>query len=139
MAFLLEQRHIDDIIGHSVVESPNECCGVLAGTEDRVAEVYRAVNVEASPEKYSVEPASLLRILKDIESKGCDVVGFYHSHTHTEAYPSPTDKRLAFWPECRYVIISLMVPKYPEVRAFHIVDGDVTEDPVRVVDSPVNI
>lgn len=60
------------------------------------------------------------------------MVGFYHSHTHTEAYPSATDKKLAFWPDCRYVIVSLMSAGAPVVRAFRIVGGEVTEEALAV-------
>lgn len=105
---------------------------MLAGTGDEVAAVYRATNVEASPIKYGLSPQELLSILRDVEKRGWEVVGFYHSHTHTEAFPSATDKKLAFWPDCRYVIVSLQNAESPSVRAFCIVNGEVTEDTIAV-------
>ena len=56
----------------------------------------------------------------------------YHSHTHTEAYPSATDIRLAAWPEAYYLIVSLENKADPVLRAFHIQDGEVTEEPLEV-------
>lgn len=119
---------------HSRAEAPNECCGVLAGTGHRVTAVYRATNAEASTVKYSLVPQELFHILKEVDKKGWEVVGFYHSHTHSEAYPSAADKRLAFWPDCRYVIVSLKDNAHPVARAFRIIDGNVTEEPVEVID-----
>ncbi len=120
------------MVEHSSAEVPNECCGVLAGIGDKVTEVYRAVNAEASPVKYSLAPQELLGILKRIDDAGLEVIGFYHSHTKSQAYPSATDKKLAFWPDCRYVIVSLEKQDGPVVRAFRIVDGDVSEEAIEV-------
>ena len=122
---------------HSRAEAPNECCGVLAGTGHRVTAVYRAANAEASTVKYSLVPRELFDILKEVDKKGWEVVGFYHSHTHSEAYPSASDRRLAFWPDCRYVIVSLEDNAHPVARAFRIVDGSVTEEPIKVIDKSI--
>src|SRR3990172_5362660 len=103
----LERSYVDDIIAHAREEDPNECCGVIAGGGGRARKLYRAVNAEASPYRYNVDPKDLLCIYRDLDDHGWDVLVIYHSHTHTEAYPSPTDIRLAAWPEAHYVIVSL--------------------------------
>lgn len=126
----LQKRHADQIIDQARSESPNECCGIMAGTGDAVIRLFPATNSEASPKRYSLNPAELFRIMKEVERAGLDLVGFYHSHTHTEAYPSPTDREMAFWPECRYAIISLQDAHHPVIRAFRIEDGNVTEEKV---------
>ena len=74
----------------------------------------------------------MFRIYRDIDDSGWDVLAIYHSHTHTEAFPSPTDVRLAAWPEAYYVIVSLEDEANPVLRAFHIEDGQVTEEELRV-------
>jgi proteasome lid subunit RPN8/RPN11 len=79
-----------------------------------------------------VDPKDLLRIYRDIDGNGWDVLAIYHSHTHTEAYPSPTDVRLAAWPEAYYVIVSLADEANPVLRAFRIEDGQVTEEELTV-------
>jgi len=97
------------------------------------AQLYRAVNAEASPYRYNVDPKDLLRIYRDLEDRGWDVIGIYHSHTHTEAYPSPTDVRLAAWPEAHYLIVSLADAANPVLRTFRISDGRIAEEEIEVV------
>ena len=53
----------------------------------------------------------------------------FHSHTHTEAYPSPTDVAQAPDPTWHYVICSLKRAE-PVLRSFRIVDGKISEEPV---------
>jgi proteasome lid subunit RPN8/RPN11 len=99
-----------------------------AGLDGRATKLYRAVNAEASPYRYNVDPKDLLRIYRDLEDNGWDVLAIYHSHTHTEAYPSPTDVKLAAWPEACYLIVSLADQASPILRAFRIQDGQVSEE-----------
>ncbi|MEX0786187.1 MAG: M67 family metallopeptidase [Dehalococcoidia bacterium] len=128
----LERALVDDMIAHAREDAPNECCGIVAGEGGRATKLYRALNAEASPYRYNVEPKDLLRIYRDLDDHGWDVLVIYHSHTHTEAYPSQTDIRLAAWPEAYYVIVSLEDDANPVVRAFRITDGEVSEEPVEV-------
>lgn len=130
--FTLERSFADEIISHAREEDPNECCGILAGSDGRVARLYRAVNAEASPYRYNVDAKDLLRIYKECEAQGWDFVAIYHSHTHTEAYPSATDVRLAAWPESLYLILSLADKANPVLRAFRIQDGAIREEPLRI-------
>jgi proteasome lid subunit RPN8/RPN11 len=129
----LQRAYVDEIITHAREDAPNECCGIIAGIDGMAANLYRAVNAEASPYRYNVDPKDLLRIHRDLEQRGWDVLGIYHSHTHTEAYPSPTDVRLAAWPEAYYLIVSLADDANPILRAFRIHDSEVTEEEIEVV------
>ncbi len=127
----LPQPYADAIIQHAREEDPNECCGILAGADGRVAHLYRITNAERSPFRYNMDPKELLHSLQDSERNGWEFIAFYHSHTHTEAYPSPTDVRLAEnWPDPFYILVSLMDKDAPVLRAFRIADGQVTEEPV---------
>jgi len=128
MALTLERAYVDEMIAHAKADVPNECCGIIAGVDGRATKLYRAINAEASPYRYSVDPKDLLRIHKEVDANGWDFLVIYHSHTHTEAYPSPTDIRLAAWPEAYYALVSLMDDNDPVVRAFRIVDGEVSEE-----------
>ena len=132
MALLLEQNYIDEMIAHAKEDAPNECCGIIGGLDGRAKKLYRAINAEASPYRYEVDRDDLLRIYRDADGNGWDFLVIYHSHTHTEAYPSPTDVILARgWPDAYYVLVSLMDAE-PVVRAYRIVDRVITEEPIEV-------
>ncbi len=124
----LPKSFVDEMVAHALQDAPNECCGIIAGKDGRAIKLYRAKNSEASPYRYNVDPKDLLQIFRECEGNDWTFLAIYHSHTASEAYPSPTDVRLAFWPEAAYVLISLSDPARPVVRAFRIEDGAVTEE-----------
>jgi len=124
----LPKKFIDEMITHAREEAPNECCGIIAGEDGRAVELFRAKNSEASPYLYNVDSQDLFRIHRECDGNGWEFLAIYHSHTASEACPSLTDVRLAFWPEAYYVLVSLQDPQNPVVRAFRIVDGAVTEE-----------
>jgi proteasome lid subunit RPN8/RPN11 len=107
---------------------PNEGCGLLLGTSDgRVTEVVASENVAASARVYEVDSRVLLKAYRRADAEGLAVLGAFHSHTHSEAYPSPTDIHQAPDPEWHYVLVSLRdVPAV--VRSFRIVAETVTEE-----------
>ncbi len=121
---------LDEMIEHAMANRPNEACGMVAGIGNRAVKVYRATNAEASPVRYLMEPRDQLRIMQDMEAHGWDLLGIFHSHTHTAAYPSQTDVSLAYYPDALYIIVSLADEAHPVVRAFHIVDGQIREEPI---------
>lgn len=128
----LEQKFNDELIAHARKEDPNECCGIIAGKDGKVLKLYSTANEEKSPVKYRIPPQELFNAIKEMESRGWDLIGMYHSHTHSEAYPSSTDVRLAFWPEAAYFIVSLSQPK-PVLRAFRIMESKITEIAVKIL------
>lgn len=132
MTFRLQQRYIDEMIAHAREDVPDECCGVLLGNAAGVAQFRRCTNAEHSPYRYSVAPKELLEIDREARQHDWEVLVIYHSHTHTEAYPSPTDVRLAGYPEAVYMLVSLQKPDEPVVRAFHIRDGVADEEELEV-------
>ncbi len=134
MPLRLPKSFLDDIVAHAKAEAPNECCGIIAGADGRAAKLYRCRNAEESPYRYQVDPNDLFRVYRECEQNGWDFLAIYHSHTFSEAYPSPTDVRLAFWPEAYYVLVSLKDPDRPVVRAFRIRDGQVQEEEIETVE-----
>ena len=120
------------LIAHAQEEAPNECCGLLAGRNGRVERVYPGTNVDHSPYTYLMDPKAQLAAFKDMEAAGLDLVGIYHSHTHTAAYPSRTDVAKAFYPDALYVIVSLAKRDAPDIRAFRVADGQIHEESVIV-------
>ena len=130
MTLALPRSFIDEMVAHAQEDAPNECCGIIAGADGRAVKLFRAKNAEASPWRYSVEPKDLFRIFRECEEKGWTFLAIYHSHTASEAYPSPTDVRLATWPEAYYVLVSLQDADKPVVRAFRILDGKIGEEEI---------
>jgi proteasome lid subunit RPN8/RPN11 len=120
------------ILGNCYDGLPNEACGLLIGPMlgDRpsgaVSEARPCVNADASARTYTVAPKDMLRAMRAAEERGEEIVGVWHSHTHTDAYPSPTDVRQAVDPAWMYVIVSLKHGD-PVLRAYAIVDGTITE------------
>ena len=135
MKISLEQRFLDEMIAHAREEEPNECCGVLAGKDGRVVRLYRVTNSEQNPYRYNMDPREFLRVYREIEDNGWEMTGLYHSHTHSQAYPSQTDRNLASWPDSYYLIVSLEDKERPVVRAFIITDGAVDEQEVQATRS----
>lgn len=121
---------VDEMVRHALAERPNEACGMVAGIGNRATKVYPATNAEKSPVRYLMEPRDQLRIMRDMEDHGWDLLGIFHSHTHTAAYPSQTDVSLAYYPDALYILVSLADEANPVVRAFHIVDGRISEEPI---------
>jgi proteasome lid subunit RPN8/RPN11 len=121
-----------EMIAHAVEGVPKEACGILAGRDGRVEHFYMMRNADDSPVTYRLDPSEQFRVFNEIEVKGWDLVGIFHSHTHTEAYPSETDRRQAFYPEAHYVLVSLADSANPALRAFTIRDGEVREQEVRI-------
>ena len=117
----------DAIIEQARVEHPNEACGLLAGTNGEATKLYQMANAERSPVIYRMEPSEQLRVFNDIEASGLDLVGIYHSHTRSPAYPSATDVSLAYYPEAVYLIVSLANTDRPDLRGFRINDGKISE------------
>jgi len=125
---------IDEIVAHARDDLPNECCGLIGGRDGRASSVHRARNAAATWLRYEVHPSDQLRIMDRIEADGEEMVGIYHSHTKSEAYPSQTDINLAAaWPDPLYLICSLEEADAPAVRAFSIRDGAVEEVDLDVV------
>jgi len=117
----------EEIIAHARAESPRECCGVIAGQEGQLIQLFRLTNVAPGYTRYEVAPEELYRLERDFMEKGWEVAVIYHSHPATRAYPSETDVNLAFWPDAVYLICSLADPEAPDLRAFRIVDGQISE------------
>lgn len=105
---------------------PDEVCGLLAGKDNTVYEVFRMTNAERSPVSYFMDSAEQFRVMKVIREKSLKMVGIYHSHPWADAYPSSRDIALAFYEDVVYVIISLL-HETPGIRAFSIVGGSVEE------------
>ena len=124
----IARQLLDEIVAHALEEAPNECCGMVAGSDGTATRVYRARNAEASPLRYLIHPQDQYRITMEISERGEEIAAIYHSHTSSPAKPSQTDINLAEnWPDPLYLICSLAEPEAPSVRGFSIRDERVEE------------
>lgn len=119
------------MVGHCYDGLPLEACGLLAGDPEtgKASRCYPTRNDAASSRVYTVNGTDFLKADRDAEDNGLTILGVFHSHTHTDAYPSPTDVAQAPDPTWHYVLVSLR-DLAPVVRSYRIVDGKITEEPV---------
>ncbi|WP_420638585.1 Mov34/MPN/PAD-1 family protein [Candidatus Poriferisocius sp.] len=136
MLRLAEDVHAE-VVAHALAGLPNEACGLLAGPvcDDRVTRFFPVRNAAESSQIYRLDDAEFLQVERTADAENLALVAVMHSHTHTSAYPSPTDVRdaTAFDPfgALQYVIVSLKDPE-PALRCYRILDGVITEVAVTV-------
>ncbi|HEY2304352.1 MAG TPA: M67 family metallopeptidase [Streptosporangiaceae bacterium] len=124
----------EKIVAHARADHPDEACGVIAGPvgSDRPERFIAMLNAERSPTFYRFDSLEQLRVWREMDDHDEEPVVIYHSHTATEAYPSRTDISYASEPGAHYVLVSTREPDRAEFRSFRIVDGEVTEEEVRI-------
>lgn len=131
MSLRLPRAFADAIVDQARSEHPNEACGLLAGRQSEnggsATKIFPTTNAERSPVIYRIDPKEQFRVFRQIEDEGLDLVGIYHSHTRSPAYPSNTDVAQAYYPEAVYLIVSLAQQEAPDLRGYRITDGRVTE------------
>ncbi|MCM8784924.1 MAG: Mov34/MPN/PAD-1 family protein [Candidatus Omnitrophica bacterium] len=130
MIYLTKEQYVS-IVNHTKKEYPKEACGILAGINGRVIKVYKMANISDNPEScYFMKPEEQIKVFKEMRQLGIEMLGIYHSHSNTSAYPSQRDCELAFYSEVDYLIISLKNFNNPEIRAFKIVKGKIYEEKI---------
>lgn len=118
-----------DILSHAREEAPRECCGLLVGSIDSVIRSVRAANLDASPTRYSIDPADHFRAIRDARTDGLEVVGAYHSHPASGAIPSATDiAEATSGANFVYLIVSLVDE---DVRAYRMDAGTAVRIPLQ--------
>ena len=122
------------MIAHAIADAPRECCGLLVGTGWQVDDAVPTTNLETGTTRFLVDPAEHVAVLKRLRGGPRDVIGSYHSHPRSPAWPSPTDVAAAFSAFFVHLIVSLADPASPVVRAFQIEDGEIRE--VTIVEPP---
>ena len=127
----ISRELLDDVIAHARADAPNECCGMIDSRDGEAVSVHRARNAAASPLRYEIDGKEQYAIQSEIEDAGLDLGAIYHSHTRSAPLPSQTDINLAFYPDSLYVIVGLQGGE-PDVRAWRIVDGQVSEAELEV-------
>jgi len=133
----------DTMIAHAQKEDPYECCGLLGGKNGIATEIYPVTNLPSDDPavrdlkvpkdrtlRYIMAPKEQIIAFKNMRENRTELVAIYHSHTHSPAYPSATDVRLAFYPDVHYLIVSLEDKNKPHIRAFRIVKETIREEDI---------
>ena len=122
----LTESQYATIVGHCYDGLPDEACGLLVGPmtangepTGSISEARPCRNADASAVTYTVDPRDMLAAMRSAEARGEELIGVWHSHTHTEGYPSPTDVRQAVDPAWFYVLVSLR-DGAPVLRSYRI-------------------
>lgn len=134
---ILKQEDYQKILEHARMGLPNEACGLLGGytNEDGsqvITDVYLLRNMDESREHFSMDPKEQFAAVKDIRSKGRELLGNFHSHPESPSRPSEEDIRLAYDSKIHYLILSLMEEGNPVLNSFHIEKGAVTKETLEI-------
>lgn len=139
----LRREQYERIVSQARDELPNEACGLIAGRDGAAELVIPMRNADESAMTYRFDPREQLRVMDDLEERGLQMCAIYHSHTHTEAYPSATDRGRAhfedprtgevvpLFPGVRYLLVSLMDDE-PVLRGFRFEGGEPVEEEVAI-------
>jgi desampylase len=115
---------IDAILRHARAVAPFECCGVLIGDDERIADALPAHNIADQPERrFVVDPLDHFNAVRAARAGGLDVVGFYHSHPRSDASASATDLAEATYPN-HLCLIAGLGPEPAELRLYRFTDGN---------------
>jgi [CysO sulfur-carrier protein]-S-L-cysteine hydrolase len=119
---------LDELVAHALEDAPNECCGMVAAREGEAVAVHRIRNAVASPRRFEMDGKQQYEVFDGIEDAGLELGAIYHSHTIVPPVPSQTDINMArWWPDPLWIIVGVEDREAPEIRAWHIRDGKVSE------------
>jgi len=115
------------LIQHAENENPNESCAILYGNGDTVSDVFLTKNIEESPVNFTISNDQLIKGYKIAEERKLDMVGIFHSHPNSEAYPSSTDKKFMHSNPVVWIIYSGTNKNFKA----YVLESDVLEIPIQ--------
>ena len=124
------------LLQHARRHPHRECCGILAGQDERITRAFPAKNVAADPVRnYEIAPKELVRLMGELRKRRLEFLGIYHSHPHwlDANEPSPKDIGLACYPEKIYFIVTPRPYATTPIRAFSIRGGRAMELEIQVL------
>ena len=125
----------DEIVDYARGHLPEEACGLIAGSEDengkKVEKVYYLTNIDHAEDHFTMDPKEQLEAVKDMRANGYKPLGNWHSHPESPSRPSEEDIRLSYDKNASYFILSLMA-KNPVLNSFHVENGEVTKEDLRM-------
>jgi proteasome lid subunit RPN8/RPN11 len=117
----ISQTALAEVRAHGAEGYPHEICGIMLGPrgEGRATEVRRARNiiVERARDRYEIDPRDHIRIQREADAEGLDIVGYYHSHPDHPAQASRFDTERA-WAGYVYLIVSIENGKPVDANGF---------------------
>ena len=131
MTFHIAQAVLDAIVAHARAAAPAECCGLLIGSGAAIVQAVRARNIAAKPARFLIDPKDHIDARREARRRGLEVLGFYHSHPQSPAWPSETDVAEAAYPEAVHLIVSLAGGD-TDAGLFRIDRGTAVEVPLQV-------
>ncbi|HXW16689.1 MAG TPA: M67 family metallopeptidase [Candidatus Acidoferrales bacterium] len=127
-AIRIRREILAEMLAHAEREAQRECCGLLAGRDGAISEIFSAGNASENPAtSYEIAPADLFRMMRAIRAARLDLLGIYHSHPQGDNFPSALDVERAFYPDAAYFVVSPRAKARNPVRAFWIRDAVATE------------
>jgi proteasome lid subunit RPN8/RPN11 len=138
---IISKTDLEQVVDHCLSCLPDEACGMLSGRDGRVEQVHCMTNARPGPASYEMDPGEQFRVLKDIRQSGRSLVGIYHSHPESPAYPSGIDVEKAYWPGTLFpnypgavhVIVSLRDRRHPAVKGYSLDEGAAAEVLLQIV------
>jgi proteasome lid subunit RPN8/RPN11 len=121
------------MVDHAKKTYPQEACGFVVGKDGVVKYFMPIENMDHSTVTYTMDPRQQLKAFKQIAAEGLDLLGIFHSHVASAPEPSQTDRKMAFYPEVSYLIVSLANMNQPDLRSYRIAGDDVTAEEIRIV------
>ena len=125
----------DEIVEYAREHLPEEACGLIAGSEDengkKVEKIYYLTNIDHAEDHFTMDPKEQLEAVKDMRANGYKPLGNWHSHPESPSRPSEEDIRLSYDKNASYFILSLMA-KNPVLNSFHVENGEVTKEDLRM-------
>jgi len=111
---------------YSENQKPNESCAILFGKNDQVLDLFLTENIEKSPVNFTISNKQLIEGYKIAEEKEMKVIGIFHSHPDSDAYPSNTDKKFMQSNPVAWIIYSGINKNF---RAYFL-ESDIVEIPI---------
>lgn len=130
---VISRNIFEEMLLHCRDTYPNEACGILAGKGSEALKVYEMANIEKSPVSYEFDSREHIKAIRDMRENKLTMLGIFHSHPSSQAYPSAKDISLAFYEDCIYVIVSL-IEKQPVVKGFLIREGEIKRASIHIHD-----
>lgn len=111
---------------YSENQKPNESCAILFGKNNLVSDIFLTENIEESPVNFTISNDQLIEAYKIAEQKGLEVIGIFHSHPDSDAFPSNTDKKFMEGNPVVWIIYSGINKNF---RAF-VLESEILEIPI---------
>ncbi len=138
MIIRMDYKLYDELSEYARKHFPEEACGLIAGEEngnDRlIKKVYYLENTDHATDHFTLDPREQMDAIKDMRASGLKPLGNWHSHPESPSRPSEEDIRLAFDSKASYMILSLMA-KEAVLNSFHVENGQVTKEDLRIISS----